>query len=109
MLSKYFLSVLCLSSLLVSLTEQFLNFDRVQFINLLFYKLECAYFDVTNFSCIFFYKYYFNSTFMGVPIVAQWIMNPTSIHDDAGLILGLTQRVKDLALPLTVVYVTDVV
>ena len=30
-----------------------------------------------------------------VPIVAQWVTNPTSIHKDAGLIPGLTQGVKD--------------
>ena len=35
---------------------------------------------------------------MGVPVVAQQVKNPTSIHKDVGLIPGLTQWVKDLAL-----------
>ena len=35
----------------------------------------------------------------GVPIVVQWVKNPTSIHEDVGSIPGHIQWVKDLVLP----------
>ena len=35
----------------------------------------------------------------GVPDMAQWVTDPTSILKDAGLIPGLAQWVKDPVLP----------
>ena len=36
---------------------------------------------------------------MGVPIVAQWVKNPTSIHEDVGLSPDFAHWVKDPVLP----------
>ena len=39
-----------------------------------------------------------NELIFGVPVVAQWLTNPTRNHEVEGSIPGLAQWVKDLAL-----------
>ena len=44
---------------------------------------------------------------LGVPIVAEWVKNLTSIHEDVGLIPHLIHWVKDLALMQAVAEVAE--
>ena len=37
-----------------------------------------------------------------MPIAAQWLMNPASIHEDAGLIPGLARWVKGSSMAVAV-------
>ena len=46
---------------------------------------------------------FFRNKNFGVPVVAQWLTNPTRNHEVAGLIPVLAQWVKDLELLFTVV------
>ena len=37
--------------------------------------------------------------YFGIPFKAQWLMNPTKIHEDVGSIPSLAQWTKDPVLP----------
>ena len=41
----------------------------------------------------------YNNSSPGVPVVAQWLTNPTSNHEVVGSVLALAQWVNDPALP----------
>ena len=44
---------------------------------------------------------------LGVPIVVQWVKNPSRIYEDVGSIPNLAQWIKDPALPQGAAQVAD--
>ena len=51
---------------------------------------------------------YSNVYISGVPVVAQWVKNPNSVHEDAGLIPGLAQWIQAAVLLQAAAKVVDV-
>ena len=63
-----------------------------------FHCLLCA-FMYFEFVTEVYNTFAFKILLLGVPVVARQLTNPTRIHEDMGLLPGLPQWVKDLALP----------
>ena len=55
--------------------------------------------DTLGVKCKGVYSLCIKNDLRGVPVAAQWVKNPTNIHEDAGSIPGLTWWVKDPTLP----------
>ena len=54
--------------------------------------------NYTFWTCYVHFVQWFKNNFLGVPVVAQWLMNPTRNHEVVGSIPGLSLWVEDLAL-----------
>ena len=57
------------------------------------------YFCLCNISFLKKIKFLYIREGVGVPVVAQWLTNPTRNHEVVGSIPALAQWVNDLALP----------
>ena len=70
-------------------------------------RSECGWNSARISQCLSLAKFLHYKMGIRVPVVAQWAKNPTSFHEDAGLIPGLVPWLKDPALLQAAVQVLD--
>ena len=68
---------------------------------MIFYDFGIYTIHIIPYAVLLQFTFLFNSilplkSFSGVPVMAQWLTNPTSNHENAGLIPGFPQWLRDL-------------
>jgi len=77
--------------------ERFLNYALPFILPFLYTLLDLLNFEL--YACITYTNFFRQIRFFGVPVVAQWLTNPTRNHEVAGSVPALAQWVNDPALP----------